>query len=74
MLPRLQGAQASQHLKLLGLTGDVFVVVRKVLDSTPAGLVAAGLNLLLCFGLWFGVSFVQRSRRARPVGSRPAHA
>jgi len=58
----------------LGLTGDCFVVVRKVLDSIPAALVAAGLNLLLCLGLWFGFSLVQRARRGRPVGSRPAHA
>jgi hypothetical protein len=58
----------------LGLTGDCFVVVRKVLDSTPAALVAAGLNLLLCLGLWFGFSLVQRARRTRAVGSRPVHA
>jgi hypothetical protein len=59
----------------LGLTGDCFVVVRKVLDSTPAALVAAGLNLLVCLGLWFGFSLVQRSRRTRAMGSRrPVHA
>jgi uncharacterized protein DUF6328 len=59
----------------LGLTGDCFVVVRKVLDSTTAALVASGLNLLLCLGLWFGFSLVQRARRTRrPVGSRPVHA
>jgi len=58
----------------LGLSGDTFVVVRKVLSSTPAALVAAGLNLLLCFGLWFGLTLAQRARRGRPMGSRPAHA
>jgi hypothetical protein len=61
----------------LGLTGDCFVVVRKVLNSIPAALVAAGLNLLLCLGLWFGFSLVQRARqqrRARAVGSRSVHA
>jgi hypothetical protein len=64
----------------LGLTGDCFVVVRKVLDSTPAALVAAGLNLLLCLGLWFGFTLVQRGRRGRSersersVGSRQVHA
>jgi DMSO reductase anchor subunit len=61
----------------LGLTGDCFVVVRKVLDSTPAALVAAGLNLLVCLGLWFGFSLFQRARRTRKVGSRgsrPVHA
>ena len=58
----------------LGLSGDTFVVVRKVLGSTTAGVVAAGLNLLLCFGLWFGLSLSQRARRGRPLGSRPAHA
>jgi hypothetical protein len=61
----------------LGLTGDCFVVVRKVLDSTPAALVAAGANLLLCLGLWFGFTLLQRGRRgrrARSGGSRPVHA
>lgn len=58
----------------LGLTGDCFVAVRKVLGSTPAALVAAGVNLLLCVGLWFGFSLVQRTRRTRGVGSRPVHA
>ncbi len=58
----------------LGLTGDTFVVVRKVLDSTPAALVAAGLNLLLCLGLWFGMTLAQRARRGRPMSTRPAHA
>jgi len=62
----------------LGLTGDCFVVVRKVLDSTSAALVAAGVNLLLCLGLWFGFTLLQRGRkrrRERSVGSqRPVHA
>jgi hypothetical protein len=59
----------------LGLSGDCFVVVRKVLDSTAVALVAAGLNLLLCFGLWFGFTLLQRERRQRrSTGSRPVHA
>jgi MFS family permease len=64
----------------LGLTGDTFVVVRKVLDSVPAALVAAGANLLLCLGLWFGFTLVQRKRHPEERGERtggsrrPAHA
>jgi hypothetical protein len=62
-----------------GLTGDCFVVVRKVLDSTPAALVAAAVNLLLCLGLWFGFTLVQRGRvqrrrQALSGGTRPVHA
>ncbi|HZI11006.1 MAG TPA: DUF6328 family protein [Myxococcus sp.] len=63
----------------LGLTGECFVVVRKVLDSVPAALVAAAANLLVCLGLWFGFTLVQRARHPRersgPTGgSRPVHA
>ena len=47
----------------LGLSGDAFVVVRKVLGSTTAGLVAGGVNLVLCSALWFGLPLVARGRR-----------
>jgi hypothetical protein len=53
----------------LGLSGDAFVVVRKVLGSTTAGLVAGGVNLVLCFSLWFGLAFAMRGRRR---AERPA--
>ncbi len=47
----------------------------KVKTATTAGLVAGGLNLVLCLGLWFGFSLTQRSRRERRrMGSRPVHA
>nr|WP_228531049.1 MULTISPECIES: DUF6328 family protein [Myxococcaceae] len=49
----------------LGLSGDAFVVVRKVLGSTTAGLWAGGGNLVLCLGLWFGFTLVARARRQR---------
>jgi hypothetical protein len=47
----------------LGLSGDAFVVVRKVLDSTRAGLIAGGANLVLCFSLWFGLALAVRGKR-----------
>lgn len=49
----------------LGLSGDAFVVVRKVLGSTQAGLIAGGVNLALCFSLWFGLSLAARGSRRR---------
>lgn len=54
----------------LGITGDVFVVVRKVLDSTSVALVIAGISLALFYGLWFGLTgWVRASRSAAAAAS-----
>jgi Family of unknown function (DUF6328) len=43
-----------------GLTGDLFVVVDKVIGSTTLALGLAGMALLFVLGLWFGLSLVVR--------------
>ena len=49
----------------LGIAGDLYVVVAKVLDSTSAGVGAALLALAFLYGLWFGLTlFVRRRRQA----------
>lgn len=57
----------------LGLSGDFYVVVRKVLDSERWALVAAGACLLCCYGLWFGFTLAQRASVSRKESERPRH-
>jgi len=47
----------------LGLAGDFYIVVAKILDSSVAGVVGASLCLLMFYGMWFGYSLVQRRQR-----------
>jgi cytochrome bd-type quinol oxidase subunit 2 len=47
----------------LGICGDLFVVVRKVTESVTASITLAALALLFFYGLWFGYTTYQRSRR-----------
>ena len=47
----------------LGLCGDVYVVVQKVLDSTLVGVVAALVVLALFWELWFGLTIYRRTQR-----------
>jgi hypothetical protein len=49
----------------IGISGDFFVVLRKVTESTSLAVVAAGLILLFFYGLWFGFTLYQRGRRPR---------
>lgn len=49
----------------LGVSGDIFVVLRKVTESDGAALIAAGASLALMIGLWFGLMLLLRSRRSR---------
>jgi len=62
----------------LGLAGDLYVVVLKVLGSMPWAVASAVACLTCCFGLWFGVSLVARARKSsrarQPWSSRPAEA
>ena len=51
----------------LGIVGDFYLVVRKVTESYPLALTAAGLLLLLCYALWFGFTAIQRARRGSPA-------
>jgi len=47
----------------LGLSGDLFVVVRKVTESTKLAVTISLVQLALFYGLWFG--FTTYRKRAR---------
>ena len=48
----------------LGITGDFFVVVRKVTESNRIAIAAAAVALLFFFGFWFGFTLYRRGRRS----------
>ncbi len=47
----------------LGICGDLYVVARKVTESTTVGLAIAAIMLAVFYGLWFGTTLYWRSRR-----------
>lgn len=47
----------------LGLAGDLYVVVRKVMGSEPLAVASALACLAVCYGLWFGLTLARRARR-----------
>jgi DMSO reductase anchor subunit len=47
----------------LGVTGDFFVVVRKITKSATASAVAAALVLVFFYGFWFGLTIYRRKQR-----------
>jgi hypothetical protein len=58
----------------LGLAGDIYVVIGKIIDP-ESGLAAAGFGLLVLVGLWYGYPLaVALSRRAAPTGRAHAKA
>ena len=48
----------------LGISGDVYVVVRKVTHSSPAGIAAAALAVALMYALWFGYTLYRRGQQS----------
>lgn len=62
----------------LGLAGDLYVVVRKVLGSVPWAVSSAVACLGCCYGLWFGFSLAMRARKSSRTrvrwSSRPTEA
>jgi hypothetical protein len=46
----------------LGLSGDLFVVVRKITESATSAAISAVVSLLFFYGLWFGFTLYRRSR------------
>ena len=48
---------------VLGVAGDVFVVVRKVTVGVSGAVLAALAVAALCYGLWFGLTLIGRHRR-----------
>ncbi|HYP26787.1 MAG TPA: DUF6328 family protein [Blastocatellia bacterium] len=49
----------------LGISADIFVVVRKVTESTAFAVTASALMSVLFFGLWFGYTTYRRGERAK---------
>jgi hypothetical protein len=47
----------------LGVTGDFFVIVRKVTHSATAAIIVSALMLVFFYGFWFGYTFYRRQRR-----------
>lgn len=45
----------------LGISGDLFVVVRKVTESTTSATASAVVSLLFFYGLWFGLTLYRRN-------------
>jgi hypothetical protein len=56
----------------LGVSGDVYVVVAKVLGPGAWPAIGAGMTLTLCLGLWFGWTLWCRARQPREQLPRPA--
>lgn len=51
----------------LGVSGDLFVVVRKVTESATSAAASAVVSLLFFYGLWFGFTLYRRKReRSKP--------
>ena len=47
----------------LGISGDLFVIVRKITGSATSAIAAAIVSLVFFYGLWFGFSLYRRNRR-----------
>jgi hypothetical protein len=50
----------------LGIAGDAYVVVARVLGSTEAAISVAVASLVFFYGLWFGLTLVWRARLDGP--------
>jgi hypothetical protein len=66
--PRMHGFASAMLLSAmvplaLGIAGDSYVVVQKVLQSESVALLVGGLALLLFYGLWFGLTLAIRAAR-----------
>jgi Family of unknown function (DUF6328) len=51
----------------LGIAGDFYIVLAKVLKSEAIAVLLAGVLLCFFFGLWFGVTGAVRARLVSPV-------
>jgi hypothetical protein len=49
----------------LGLSGDFFVVIRKVTESTTLAIILSSIVLALFYGLWFGYTAYRRNQVER---------
>jgi hypothetical protein len=46
----------------LGISGDLFVVVRKITGSATSAIGSAAVSLVFFYGLWFGLTVYRRGR------------
>jgi hypothetical protein len=53
----------------LGITGDFYVVTRKITGSLSLAATGAAVLLVICIGMWFGYTWFRRWR----LGSESAH-
>lgn len=52
----------------LGISGDLFIVARKVMESTRVAIGIAGTAVVFFFGLWFGFTTYQKMRKPTQSG------
>src|SRR5207249_10943122 len=55
---------AAMVMLALGIAGDFYVVLHKVLHSQALALLFAGLAVAFLYGLWFGLTTALKARRA----------
>ncbi len=59
----------------LGISGDLFVVARKVTESDAFAVAASVVALLFFYGLWYGFTFYRRGKSdARAISSADARS
>jgi hypothetical protein len=57
----------------LGVTGDFFIIVRKITRANTTAIIAAAVMLLFFYGFWFGFTLYRHSRRdsaPEPAGGK----
>ncbi|MGE5138661.1 MAG: DUF6328 family protein [Rudaea sp.] len=71
---KVAGRMTLAALALLpfGFALDFYVVIEKTLKSTPLALFGAAATLIVYLGLWFGYSYLVRSRRRSAPAAQPA--
>lgn len=57
----------------LGVTGDFYVVARKITESEGLSAGLAALALLTFYGLWFGFTLYLRKQRHPSAGLMPGY-
>lgn len=47
---------------VLGVSGNLFILVRKITESTASAIASAVVSLLFFYGLWFGFTVYRRNQ------------
>ncbi|HET6319022.1 MAG TPA: DUF6328 family protein [Chloroflexota bacterium] len=56
----------------LGIAGDFYVVLEKVLHNQQLAIMLAGVAVAFFYGLWFGLTAALRTRQSKQVVTQPA--